>query len=133
MGDFNKIYDKYNLILRNFATMNSNINDIKKAIINEGKLDIRFDSSKFVGICKEYSDSLNFIIEYFVKNFYEISSVLGRVAQGDLSQKITVDAKGEVLELKNTINTMVDQLSQFALEVTRVAKESGRNRVIQND
>ncbi len=113
--------------------MNNNINDIKKAIIDGGKLDIRFDSSKFVGICKEYIESLNSIIEYFIKNFDEINFVLSKVAQGDLSQKITVDAKGEVLELKNTINTMVDQLSQFASEVTRVAKEVGRNRVIQND
>src|SRR5207249_1314584 len=70
-------------------------------------------------------DNVNLLANNLTAQVRNIAEVTTSVAKGDLSKKITVDAKGEVLELKNTINTMVDQLGSFASEVTRVAKEVG--------
>ena len=77
------------------------------------------------GVWKDLTDSVNSMagnLTYQVRNIAEVTTA---VALGDLSKKITVDARGEILELKDTVNTMVDQLSSFASEVTRVAKEVG--------
>ncbi|MYQ96303.1 HAMP domain-containing protein, partial [Streptomyces sp. SID4946] len=71
------------------------------------------------------TDSVNFMAGNLTNQVRNVAQVATAVAQGDLSQKITVDARGEILELKSTINTMVDQLSAFADEVTRVAREVG--------
>ncbi|MYT22215.1 HAMP domain-containing protein, partial [Streptomyces sp. SID7760] len=71
------------------------------------------------------TDSVNFMAGNLTAQVRSIAEVATAVAQGDLSQKIRVDARGEILELKTTINTMVDQLSAFADEVTRVAREVG--------
>src|SRR5438132_1217784 len=71
------------------------------------------------------SDKVNRLAGNLTAQVRNIAKVTTAVAKGDLSQKITVDAKGEIYELKNTINTMVDQLNSFAAEVTRVAKEVG--------
>ena len=80
------------------------------------------------GVCgtwKELTDSVNFMAGNLTDQVRQIAQVTTAVARGDLSQKIDVDARGEILELKNTINTMVDQLSAFAEQVTRVAREVG--------
>src|SRR6202007_2349672 len=77
------------------------------------------------GTWKDLTDSVNFMASNLTDQVRNIAQVTTAVAKGDLSQKITVDVKGELLELKNTINTMVDQLSSFADEVTRVAREVG--------
>ena len=77
------------------------------------------------GTWKDLTDSVNAMASNLTSQVRNIADVTTAVANGDLSQKITVEAKGEVLELKNTINTMVDQLSSFAAEVTRVAREVG--------
>ena len=77
------------------------------------------------GTWKDLTDNVNGLAGNLTAQVRNIAKVTTAVANGDLSQKITVDAKGEILELKNTINTMVDQLSSFAAEVTRVAKEVG--------
>src|SRR5205814_1118275 len=74
---------------------------------------------------KDLTDSVNFMASNLTGQVRNIADVTKAVASGDLSKKITVDVKGEILELKNTINTMVDQLSSFASEVTRVAREVG--------
>ena len=74
---------------------------------------------------KDLTDNVNFMASNLTDQVRNIAQVTTAVAKGDLSQKITVDVKGEVLQLKNTINTMVDQLSAFADEVTRVAREVG--------
>src|SRR5439155_16645450 len=71
------------------------------------------------------TDSVNFMAGNLTGQVRNIAEVTTAVARGDLSKKITVDVRGEILELKNTINTMVDQLSSFAAEVTRVAREGG--------
>jgi HAMP domain-containing protein len=77
------------------------------------------------GTWKDLTDSVNFMASSLTEQVRNIATVTTAVANGDLSKKVTVDVKGEVLELKDTINTMVDQLSAFAAEVTRVAREVG--------
>ena len=74
------------------------------------------------GTWKDLTDNVNLLANNLTAQVRNIAEVTTAVANGDLSQKITVDAKGEILELKNTINTMVDQLNSFAAEVTRVAQ-----------
>src|SRR5205823_1176873 len=77
------------------------------------------------GTWKDLTDNVNFMALNLTEQVRNIAAVTTAVANGDLSKKITVDVKGEILELKNTVNTMVDQLSSFATEVTRVAREVG--------
>src|SRR5436853_4547292 len=77
------------------------------------------------GMWKDLTDSVNSMAGNLTNQVRNIAGVTTAVAKGDLSTKITVDAKGEILQLKNTINTMVDQLNAFASEVTRVAREVG--------
>src|SRR5207244_2892056 len=77
------------------------------------------------GTWKDLTDSVNSMASNLTNQVRNIAGVTTAVARGDLSTKITVDVRGEILELKNTINTMVDQLSSFASEVTRVAREVG--------
>src|SRR5678810_1203780 len=80
------------------------------------------------GTWKDLTDNVNVLAANLTTQVRNIAKVTTAVARGDLSQKITVDAKGEILELKNTINTMVDTLNSFSAEVTRVAKEVGTGR-----
>src|SRR5947208_6644772 len=82
------------------------------------------------GTWKDLTDSVNGMANNLTGQVRNIAEVTTAVANGDLSRKITVDVRGEVLELKNTINTMVDQLSSFADEVTRVAREVGTEGIL---
>src|SRR5690606_6119548 len=91
----------------------------------ERKLGGRADVPGLGGTWKNLTESVNFMASNLTSQVRNIADVTKAVAAGDLSKKITVDVKGEILELKNTINTMVDQLSSFASEVTRVAREVG--------
>ena len=91
----------------------------------EGKLGGQAEVQGVAGTWKDLTDNVNLLANNLTAQVRNIAEVTTAVANGDLSQKITVDAKGEILELKNTINTMVDQLRSFAAEVTRVAKEVG--------
>src|ERR1700691_4647223 len=77
------------------------------------------------GTWKDLTDNVNFMASNLTGQVRNIAEVGTAIANGDLSRKITVDVKGEILELKNTVNTMVDQLNSFAAEVTRVAREVG--------
>src|SRR5439155_11413018 len=77
------------------------------------------------GTWKDLTDSVNYMAANLTSQVRNIAEVTTAVANGDLSKKITVDVKGEILDLKSTINTMVDQLNSFAAEVTRVAREVG--------
>src|SRR5205085_2696686 len=83
------------------------------------------DVKGVAGTWKDLTDSVNFMASNLTNQVRNIAAVTTAVAKGDLSKKITVDARGELLELKNTVNTMVDQLKSFASEVTRVAREVG--------
>src|SRR6202020_100444 len=91
----------------------------------EGRLGGQANVPGVAGTWKDLTDSVNFMAGNLTGQVRNIAEVTTAVARGDLSRKITVDVKGEILELKNTINTMVDQLNAFAGEVTRVAREVG--------
>ena len=108
--------------LNSFA---AEVTRVAKEVGNEGKLGGQADVKGVTGTWKDLTDNVNGLAANLTAQVRNIAKVTTAVAKGDLSQKITVDAKGEILELKNTINVMVDQLSSFAAEVTRVAKEVG--------
>src|SRR5262249_47725669 len=91
----------------------------------DGKAGGQADVKGVAGTWKDLTDSVNFMASNLTNQVRNIAAVTTAVAKGDLSKKITVDARGEILELKNTVNTMVDQLNSFASEVTRVAREVG--------
>src|SRR4029079_8855620 len=90
-----------------------------------GKLGGQAEVKGVAGIWEDLTDNVNSMASNLTAQVRNIADVTTAVAHGDLSKKITVDVKGEILELKNTINTMVDQLRSFASEVTRVAREVG--------
>ncbi|MDX3847717.1 HAMP domain-containing protein, partial [Streptomyces europaeiscabiei] len=98
---------------------------VAREVGTEGRLGGQADVKGVKGTWRDLTDSVNFMAGNLTAQVRNVAQVATAVAQGDLSQKITVDARGEILELKNTINTMVDQLSGFADEVTRVAREVG--------
>ncbi len=108
--------------LRSFA---SEVTRVAREVGTEGRLGGQADVQGVAGTWKDLTDSVNFMAGNLTSQVRNIADVTKAVASGDLSKKITVDVKGEILELKNTINTMVDQLSSFASEVTRVAREVG--------
>ena len=108
--------------LRSFA---AEVTRVAREVGTEGKLGGQADVRDVAGTWKDLTDSVNFMASNLTGQVRNIAEVTKAVANGDLSKKITVDVKGEILELKNTINTMVDQLSSFASEVTRVAREVG--------
>src|SRR5258707_387189 len=91
----------------------------------EGRLGGQAEVPGVAGTWKDLTDNVNFMAMNLTGQVRNIADVTTAVAKGDLSRKITADAKGEIQELKNTINIMVDQLSAFAAEVTRVAREGG--------
>ena len=98
---------------------------VAKEVGTEGKLGGQADVKGVSGTWKDLTDNVNGLAANLTAQVRSIAKVTTAVANGDLSQKITVDARGEIYELKNTINTMVDTLRSFAAEVTRVAKEVG--------
>src|SRR5688500_12215044 len=108
--------------LRAFA---DEVTRVAREVGTEGKLGGQARVEGVSGTWKDLTDSVNFMASSLTGQARDIAAVTTAVANGDLSQKITVDVKGEILELKNTINKMVDQLSSFAAEVTRVAREVG--------
>jgi signal transduction histidine kinase/HAMP domain-containing protein/DNA-binding response OmpR family regulator len=108
--------------LRSFA---AEVTRVAREVGTEGKLGGQADVQGVAGTWKDLTESVNFMAGNLTSQVRNIAEVTTAVAAGDLSKKITVDVKGEISELKNTINTMVDQLSSFAAEVTRVAREVG--------
>src|SRR5207247_2341380 len=108
--------------LRSFA---SEVTRVAREVATEGKLGGQADVRGVAGTWKDLTESVNSMASNLTSRVRNIADVTTAVANGDLSKKITVDVKGEILALKNTINTMVDQLSSFASEVTRVAREVG--------
>src|SRR5207244_3180338 len=108
--------------LRSFA---SEVTRVAREVGTEGKLGGQADVKGVAGTWKDLTDSVNSMAGKERKHVGKVADVTNAVAAGDLSKKLTVDVKGEILELKNTINAMVDQLRSFASEVTRVAREVG--------
>ena len=98
---------------------------VAREVGTEGKLGGQAEVPGVAGTWKDLTDNVNSMAGNLTAQVRNIAEVATAVARGDLSRKVTVDVKGEILELKNTINTMVDQLNAFASEVTRVAREVG--------
>src|SRR4051794_1644332 len=103
----------------------SEVTRVAREVGTEGKLGAQAEVTGVSGTWKDLTDSVNFLAGNLTSQVRNIATVTTAVAKGDLSKTITVEARGEILELKNTINTMVDQLNSFAAEVTRVAREVG--------
>src|SRR5216110_2716532 len=108
--------------LRSFG---SEVTRVAREVGTEGKLGGQAEVRGVSGTWKDLTDSVNSMASNLTSQVRNIADVTKAVAAGDLSKKITVEVKGEILELKNTVNTMVDQLSSFAAEVTRLARAVG--------
>src|SRR5205085_2446820 len=106
-------------------SFSSEVTRVAREVGSEGKLGGQATVKGIGGVWKDLTDSVNQMAGNLTAQVRNIAEVTTAVAKGDLSRKITGDVKGEILELKNTINTMVDQLNSFASEVTRVALEVG--------
>src|SRR5204862_446841 len=114
-----------NTMVDQLRSFGSEVTRVAREVGTEGKLGGQADVPDVAGTWKDLTDSVNFMASNLTSQVRNIADVTTAVAAGDLSKKITVEVKGEILELKNTVNTMVDQLSSFAAEVTRVAREVG--------
>ncbi len=115
----------FNGMADQLGAFTSEVTRVAREVGTEGKLGGQAAIPNVSGTWKDLTESVNAMAGNLTDQVRNIAQVTTAVAQGDLSQKITVDARGEILELKNTVNTMVDQLSGFADEVTRVAREVG--------
>jgi len=124
-GEFLRIGTTVNTMVDQLNSFAGEVTRVAKEVGTEGKLGGQADVKGVSGVWKDLTDNVNGMARNLTDQVRNIAEVSTAVASGDLSRKITVDAKGEVLALKNTINTMVDQLNSFAAEVTRVAKEVG--------
>src|SRR5687767_14617908 len=109
----------------NLNTFSGEVTRVAREVGTEGKLGGQAVVKGVSGVWKDLTDNVNFMASNLTGQVRNIAEVTTAVARGDLSKKITASASGEILELKNTVNTMVDQLSAFASEVTRVAREVG--------
>ncbi|MDQ6802599.1 MAG: HAMP domain-containing protein [Acidobacteriota bacterium] len=124
-GEFLRTARTVNTMVEQLASFASEVTRVAKEVGTEGKLGGQADVKGVSGTWKDLTDSVNSMAANLTSQVRNIAEVTTSVANGDLSKKITVEVRGEILELKNTINTMVDQLRSFASEVTRVAKEVG--------
>src|SRR5213079_1090174 len=124
-GEFLELKDTVNVMVDQLRSFASEVTRVAREVGSEGILGGQARVEGVSGTWKDLTDSVNFMARNLTGQVRNIAEVTTAVATGDLSKKITVDVKGEILQLKNTINTMVDQLSSFADEVTRVAREVG--------
>ena len=129
-GEILQLKNTINTMVDQLSSFADEVTRVAREVGTEGKLGGQARVKGVSGTWKDLTDSVNTLADNLTGQVRNIADVTTAVAQGDLSQKITVDARGEVLKLKNTINTMVDQLSSFAAEVTRVAKEVGTEGVL---
>src|SRR4051794_9180156 len=124
-GEVLELKNTINVMVDQLSAFASEVTRVAREVGTEGMLGGQANVPGVGGTWKDLTDSVNFMASNLTNQVRNIAVVTTAVANGDLSRKITVDAKGEVLELKKTVNTMVDQLSAFASEVTRVAREVG--------
>src|SRR5207237_1033229 len=124
-GEFLRIGTTVNRMVDQLSAFASEVTRVAREVGTEGVLGGQAHVPGVAGTWKDLTDSVNFMASSLTTQVRNIAEVTTAVANGDLSKKITVDVKGEVLELKETINTMVDRLGTFADEVTRVAREVG--------
>nr|WP_129782607.1 response regulator [Peristeroidobacter soli] len=124
-GEYLRISTVVNTMVDQLASFASEVTRVAREVGTDGKLGGQAHVKGVAGTWKDLTDSVNHMAANLTGQVRNIAEVTTAVASGNLSKKITVDVKGEMLELKNTVNTMVDQLNSFASEVTRVAREVG--------
>jgi HAMP domain-containing protein/signal transduction histidine kinase len=124
-GQFLRTARIINSMVKQLRSFTSEVTRVAAEVGTEGKLGGQARVRGVAGVWKELTENVNYMADNLTTQVRNIADVTTAVARGDLSKKITVDVRGEILELKNTINTMVDQLNAFASEVTRVAHEVG--------
>jgi signal transduction histidine kinase/CheY-like chemotaxis protein/HAMP domain-containing protein len=124
-GEMLELKNTINTMVDQLNSFGSEVTRVAREVGSEGQLGGQANVPGVGGTWKDLTDSVNKMADNLTSQVRNIAEVTKAVAKGDLSRKITVDAKGELLELKNTINTMVDQLNAFGSEVTRVAREVG--------
>jgi len=124
-GEILELKDTVNTMVDQLNSFAHEVTRVAREVGTEGRLGGQADVKGVAGVWKDLTDNVNFMAGNLTGQVRNIADVTTAVANGDLSRKVTVDVQGEILELKNTINTMVDQLNAFANEVTRVAREVG--------
>jgi len=124
-GEILQLKDTVNTMVDQLSSFADEVTRVAREVGTEGKLGGQAQVKGVSGVWRDLTDNVNSMASNLTGQVRNIAQVTTAVAKGDLGQKITVDAQGEILELKNTVNTMVDQLSSFADEVTRVAREVG--------
>ena len=124
-GEFLQLKETINTMVDQLSTFSSEVTRVAREVGTEGKLGGQADVPGLAGTWKDLTDNVNSMAGNLTVQLRDVSKVATAIAQGDLGQKITVDVKGEILQIKDVINTMVDQLSTFSSEVTRVAREVG--------
>src|SRR3989441_191457 len=124
-GEILELKQTINTMVDQLNAFAKEVTRVAREVGTEGKLGGQADVKGVAGIWKDLTDNVNTMASNLTDQVRGIAEVTTAVQQGDLSKKITVDVRGEILELKQTINTMVDQLNAFANEVTRVAREVG--------
>src|SRR5207244_1629811 len=124
-GEILQLKETINTMVDQLNSFASEVTRVAREVGTEGKLGGQAAVPGVAGTSKDRTDNVNFMANNLTAQVRNIAEVATAIANGDLSRKITVDVKGEILELKDTINTMVDQLNGFAAEVTRVAREVG--------
>src|SRR5205085_2588364 len=124
-GEILQVKNVLNTMVDQLGSFASEVTRVAKEVGTDGKLGGQADVRGVAGTWKDLTDNANELAGNLTVQLRDVSKVATAIASGDLNQKITVQARGEILQIKNVINTMVDQLSAFASEVTRVAKEVG--------
>ncbi|GAA1019591.1 histidine kinase [Acrocarpospora pleiomorpha] len=125
VGEMFELKNTVNTMVDQLSAFAEEVTRVAREVGTEGQLGGQAQVRGVSGVWKDLTDNVNFMANNLTSQVRQIAAVSTAVAQGNLSKKITVDAQGEILELKDTLNTMVDQLSAFADEVTRVAREVG--------
>ncbi|MFZ4699851.1 MAG: response regulator [Candidatus Methylumidiphilus sp.] len=124
-GEFLQLKETINTMVDQLRSFASEVTRVAREVGMEGRLGGQAYVTGVSGTWKDLTESVNMLAANLTSQVRNIAQVTTAVANGDLGKKVTVDVKGEILELKNTVNTMVDQLNSFAAEVTRVAREVG--------
>lgn len=129
-GEILELKNTINTMVDQLSMFSSEVTRVAREVGTEGKLGGQAEVKDVSGTWRDLTESVNYMALNLTNQVRNIAVVTTAVANGDLSKKITADVQGEILELKNTINTMVDQLSTFASEVTRMAREMGTEGIL---
>ncbi|MFF7080571.1 HAMP domain-containing protein, partial [Streptomyces lavendulae] len=129
-GEVAQLADTVNTMVKTLSSFADEVTRVAREVGTEGRLGGQAHVPGVSGTWKDLTDSVNFMASNLTGQVRQIAMVTTAIAKGDMTKKIDIDARGEILELKTTINTMVDQLSSFADQVTRVAREVGTEGIL---